>query len=81
MKQSITRAALSVVLVGCVPMLIGGIFYSSNESKKACKALNRDLDLIEKLKPLEFNEYYKKICKQRDTDDREIVSRIETIDR
>ncbi len=75
--KTIIRVALLLVLVSsvvsCIPALIGGAFYSANESKKSCRALNRDPNLLEKLKIPEFKEHYRKTCKQRDTDNREVV--------
>lgn len=65
--------ALSSILVlsssGCVPMLIGGAFYSTNTSKKLCADLLDDENLTEKIKIPEYREYYQKVCKPKNKAD------------
>ena len=65
MKMIVIAAQMAVVLllVGCVPVLVGGAFYSHNVSKKSCSELNKSPDLVEKLKIPEFKAHYNKVCK------------------
>lgn len=75
MNQYITRVALTCVLIvllaGCVPVLVAGIFYSTNKSKQLCSELVKDPDFVEKMKISEYREYHRKVCKPKNKADYE----------
>ncbi len=61
----IVLVAGALIYSGCIPVAVGGMFWSHNASKKRCAELMADPGFAEKIKTPEFQKFYQKVCKPK----------------
>ena len=70
MKRVIFVMLVLFHLPGCAAVLVGGMIYSANKSKELCAEFMADENFESKMKLPESQEYYQKICKPKDKEDK-----------
>lgn len=68
-KKIILLSTSTLFVSSCLPVMVAGMFYSSNQSKQMCANIMAAPDFLERMKIPEYREFHQKVCKPKNKED------------